>query len=74
MAWKRYKVEEIIAYLREVELRLSQGQATTLIQKAGFDEASCPVSGEGTGGRNFSWTAAIWLARAGQTDTKGEQG
>ena len=33
-----------------------------LIEKAGFYEAFSPVDGCGTGGTDFSWTAAIWLA------------
>ncbi len=32
-----------------------------LVEKSGFYEAFCPLTGEGTGGNNFSWTAAIWL-------------
>ena len=33
----------------------------SLIRKSGFFEAFSPISGDGTGGDNFSWTAAIWL-------------
>jgi hypothetical protein len=33
-----------------------------LIRQSGFYEAFCPVTGNGTGGPDFSWTAAIWLA------------
>lgn len=32
-----------------------------LIETAGFYEAFSPVTAEGTGGGDFSWTAAIWL-------------
>lgn len=32
-----------------------------LIKKSGFFEAFSPASGDGTGGKHFSWTAAIWL-------------
>jgi hypothetical protein len=32
-----------------------------LIEGAGFYEAFCPVTGRGTGGSDFSWTAAMWL-------------
>ena len=33
-----------------------------LIAKNGFYEAFSPVDGTGSGGDDFSWTAAIWLA------------
>ncbi len=39
-----------------------------MIQKFGFPEAFSPVTGEGTGGKNFSWTAAMWLAWCGRSD------
>ncbi len=32
-----------------------------MIAKHGFNEAFCPLTGEGSGGRDFSWTAAMWL-------------
>jgi glycogen debranching enzyme len=35
-----------------------------LIRRAGFYEAFSPVDGSGSGGDDFSWTAAIWLAWA----------
>ncbi len=35
-----------------------------LIQKSGFREYFDPQTGEGAGGDNFTWTAAIWLAWA----------
>ena len=35
-----------------------------LIQKSGFFEYFDPMTGEGSGGKNFTWTAAIWLAWA----------
>ncbi|MGL5837529.1 MAG: MGH1-like glycoside hydrolase domain-containing protein [Sphingorhabdus sp.] len=34
----------------------------TLIASTGFYEAFSPVDGTGSGGDDFSWTAAIWLA------------
>lgn len=37
-----------------------------LVEKSGFFEYFHPLTGEGCGGRDFSWTAAIWLAWAGQ--------
>lgn len=36
----------------------------TLIQQSGFHEYYCPLTGDGCGGDDFSWTAAIWLAWA----------
>ena len=33
-----------------------------LISENGFHEAFCPLTGAGTGGGEFSWTAAMWLA------------
>ena len=39
-----------------------------LIDASGFYEYFDPVTGEGCGGADFSWTAAIWLAWAGQGD------
>jgi hypothetical protein len=37
------------------------------MESAGFFESYCPMSGRGTGGGDFSWTAAMWLhwARSG---------
>jgi glycogen debranching enzyme len=37
-----------------------------LIERNGFYEAFSPIDGTGSGGDDFSWTAAIWLAWAGQ--------
>jgi hypothetical protein len=44
-----------------------------LMEGAGFYESYCPLSGRGTGGGDFSWTAAMWLhwvrhARTGTAD------
>lgn len=36
-----------------------------LIERNGFYEAFSPVDGTGSGGDDFSWTAAIWLAWRG---------
>ncbi|MBC6402105.1 MAG: hypothetical protein GDA39_04455 [Hyphomonadaceae bacterium] len=33
----------------------------SIIEQSGFRESYSPVTGEGTGGSDFSWTAAIWL-------------
>jgi hypothetical protein len=40
-----------------------------LALQSGLYEAYCPLTGGGTGGNDFSWTAAMWLhwARAGAT-------
>lgn len=38
----------------------------SLIEGAGFWESFCPMTGRGTGGGDFSWTAAIWLHWARQ--------
>jgi neutral trehalase len=37
---------------------------STLIERNGFYEAFSPIDGTGSGGDDFSWTAAIWLAWA----------
>jgi hypothetical protein len=39
---------------------------SALISRNGFYEAYSPVDGTGSGGDDFSWTAAIWLAWAGE--------
>jgi glycogen debranching enzyme len=39
-----------------------------LIEQQGFYEYFNPATGEGCGGDDFSWTAAMWLAWAGQGD------
>lgn len=38
-----------------------------LIREHGFHEAFSPVTGARSGGSNFSWTAAMWLAWCGRT-------
>jgi glycogen debranching enzyme len=42
-----------------------------LIEGAGFYESFCPITGRGTGGNDFSWTAAMWLhwARHAERDS-----
>ena len=37
-----------------------------LIEKSGFFESFSPETGEGSGGDDFSWTAAMWLAWCGK--------
>jgi len=39
-----------------------KGDTLTLIAETGFYEAFSPIDGSGSGGDDFSWTAAIWLA------------
>jgi hypothetical protein len=41
-----------------------RGDTLDLIRRNGFYEAYSPVDGSGSGGDDFSWTAAIWLALA----------
>jgi hypothetical protein len=41
-----------------------RGDTGALIERNGFYEAYSPVDGTGSGGDDFSWTAAIWLAWA----------
>ena len=36
--------------------------SSELVSRYGFNEAFSPTTGEGTGGVDFSWTAAMWLA------------
>lgn len=42
-----------------------------LIEASGFYEAFSPVSAQGTGGGDFSWTAAIWLYWRGERSAAG---
>lgn len=37
-----------------------------LIERSGFFESFSPETGEGSGGDDFSWTAAMWLAWCGK--------
>jgi hypothetical protein len=43
-----------------------RGDTRALIEREGFYEAYSPIDGSGSGGDDFSWTAAIWLAWAGR--------
>jgi Trehalase len=38
-----------------------RNDSRALIEGAGFYESFCPMIGRGTGGGDFSWTAAMWL-------------
>ncbi len=42
-------------------------ESRRLIGGHGFREAFSPMSGSGTGGDDFSWTAAMWLAWCGES-------
>ena len=43
-----------------------EADTRTMMELSDFREAFSPLDGTGSGGRNFSWTAAIWLAWAGR--------
>jgi glycogen debranching enzyme len=43
-----------------------RSDSAKLIEKSGFFESFSPETGEGSGGDDFSWTAAMWLAWCGQ--------
>lgn len=45
-----------------------RSDSARLIKKSGFCEAFSPMTGQGTGGSDFSWSAAIWLAWAQDQD------
>ena len=45
--------------------RRIKDDSRAMIEQSGFYEAFSPVSGAGTGGEDFSWTAAMWLAWCG---------
>lgn len=48
----------------EAEARRIRADTRAMIEKSGFFEYFNPLDGSGAGGRNFTWTAAIWLAWA----------
>jgi neutral trehalase len=43
-----------------------RSDSARLIEKSGFYESFSPETGEGSGGPDFSWTAAMWLAWCGK--------
>ena len=43
-----------------------RADSARLIVKSGFYESFSPETGAGSGGNDFSWTAAMWLAWAGK--------
>ena len=43
-----------------------RADSAKLIAKSGFYESFSPETGAGSGGNDFSWTAAMWLAWAGK--------
>jgi len=47
-------------------------ETAALIRAGGFNEYFDPIDGAPCGGRNFTWTAAVWLAWAGRDE--GEAG
>lgn len=46
--------------------RRIKASTRALIMRSGMPESFDPITGGPTGGRRFSWTAAMWLAWAGQ--------
>lgn len=44
--------------------------SASLIKRSGFYESFSPEDGSGTGGPDFSWTAALWLAWCGKGETR----
>ena len=46
----------------DAEANRMRRDTLALIERNGFYEAFSPVDGTGSGGDDFSWTAAIWLA------------
>ena len=45
------------------EVRDMVGDGTrALVERSGFFESFSPIDGQGCGGKDFSWTAAMWLA------------
>lgn len=46
------------------EAALVRRHTRAMIEKSGFYEYFDPLDGSGAGGRDFTWTAAIWLAWA----------
>ncbi|CAM3212245.1 Neutral trehalase [Sphingomonas antarctica] len=50
----------------DVRAKRVKGDTRTMMNQTGFFEAYSPVDGTGSGGDDFSWTAAMWLAWAGQ--------
>lgn len=45
--------------------------ALRLVRQSGFFEYYCPMTGEGLGGGDFTWTAAVWLALRGPEIAQG---
>lgn len=56
--------------LNEQAQRLSN-DTLALIQRSGFFENYCPLTGEGLGGPDFSWTAAVYLSLKAESVTAG---
>lgn len=47
---------------RRLEGERVRGDTRAMMDQTGFFEAYSPIDGTGSGGDDFSWTAAIWLA------------
>ena len=50
----------------DTQARRVRDDTRAMMNQVGFFEAYSPVDGAGSGGDDFSWTAAMWLAWAGQ--------
>lgn len=53
-----------------VQANALRDATTELIGKHGFAEYFDPISGQAAGGKDFTWTAAIWLTWASPTSRK----
>ncbi len=52
-------IDGLKQYGYEAEAEHIRQQSLSLVQKHGFFEYFSPIDGSGTGGKNFSWTAAL---------------
>ena len=50
-----------------------RADSAALIEQSGFWESFSPETGEGSGGPDFSWTAAMWLAWCGEPAAAGAE-
>ena len=50
-----------------VRAKRVQSDTRALVAEHGFFEAFCPLTGQGAGGPDFSWTAAVWLDQENTT-------
>jgi alpha,alpha-trehalase len=56
---RRYRQDHLAERVRQ--------DTRALVETAGFYESFSPLDGQGCGGRDFSWTAAMWLAWSSPT-------